>query len=199
MRRGVEPAATLLRISRTLTAPRHTEPLRFATVEEAIEGLRGEGLRLSAARRLVLEALFLADGPVSAEELAAGLGGRVPPSDLASVYRNLDTLERHGVVRHVHLGHGPGLYALAGSGEREYLLCERCGAYRVARPAEVDAIREHIRVTFGYVARFSHFPIVGLCAACAEPIGGHDHSAHGHDHAHAGHGHDHRTGGHAHS
>ncbi len=103
------------------------------------------------------------------------------------------------MVRHVHLGHGPGLYALAGSGEREYLVCERCGAYRVARPAEVDAIREHIRVTFGYVARFSHFPIVGLCAACAEPTGGHDHSAHGHDHAHAGHGHDHRTGGHAHS
>lgn len=189
-----------MRTSRTLTVPQHTEPLRFATVEEAIEGLRGEGLRLSAARRLVLEALFLADGPVSAEELAAGLGGQVPPSDLASVYRNLETLERHGVVRHVHLGHGPGLYALTGSGEREYLVCERCGAYRVARPAEVDAIREHIRVTFGYVARFSHFPIVGLCAACAGSGGGHDHSGHGHDHAHAGHGHDHREeGGHAHS
>ena len=76
----------------------------------------------------MLEALFLADGPVSAEELAAGLGGQVPPSDLASVYRNLETLERHGVVRHVHLGHGPGRYALAGTGEREYLVCERCGA-----------------------------------------------------------------------
>ena len=148
----------------------------------------------------MLEALFLADGPVSAEELAAGLGGRVPAADLASVYRNLDTLERHGVVRHVHLGQvDPGCTPWPAPREREYLVCERCGAYRVARPAEVDAIREHIRVTFGYVARFSHFPIVGLCAACAERAGGHDHSAHGHDHAHAGHGHDHRTGGHAHS
>jgi len=26
-----------------------------------------------------------------------------------TVYRNLEALERHGLVRHVHLGHGPGL------------------------------------------------------------------------------------------
>ena len=54
--------------------------------------------------------------PVRAEEIAAGIGGRLPRSDLASVYRNLETLENHGLVRHLHLGHGPGLYALAGEG-----------------------------------------------------------------------------------
>ena len=37
-----------------------------------------------------------------------------PEVDLASVYRNLEQLEELGVVRHVHLGHGPGLYALVG-------------------------------------------------------------------------------------
>jgi Fur family ferric uptake transcriptional regulator len=107
----------------------------------------------------------------------------VPSSDLASTYRNLETLERHGVVRHVHLGHGPGRYALSGAGEREYLVCERCGALRAVRPAELDAIREHIRVTFGYVTRFSHFPLVGRCSTCAAADdaqlpseGGHAHS-----------------------
>ena len=176
-----------------MTLTQHTPPLSFSTLDEAIAGLRGAGLRLSAARRLVLEALFVADRPVSAEELATGLGGRVPTSDLASLYRNLETLERHGVVRHVHLGHGAGLYALAGGGEREYLVCERCHDLRVAGAGELDAIREHIRVTTGYVARFSHFPIVGLCGACAAR----DHG-HGHGHAHGGH--DHREGsGHAHS
>jgi Fur family ferric uptake transcriptional regulator len=151
-----------------LTVAPQSLQLHFASLEEAVAELRRQGLRLSAARRLVLETLFAADRPVSAEELAAGLGGRVPPSDLASTYRNLEALERHGIVQHVHLGHGPGLYALAGAGEREYLVCERCGAFTAAHPAELDAIREHIRVTFGYVARFSHFPVVGLCAACAE-------------------------------
>jgi hypothetical protein len=35
-------------------------------------------------------------------------------------------------------------------------------------PADLDAVREAIRQEFGYVASFSHFPIVGLCAECAE-------------------------------
>ena len=79
----------------------------------ALSRIRAHGLRISSARRLVLEALLVADGPMSAEQIAQGIGGRVPCSDLASVYRNLERFEEIGVVRHVHLGHGPGLYALA--------------------------------------------------------------------------------------
>ena len=62
----------------------------------AIAALRAAGLRVSAARRVVLEALFAAGGPATAEELASGLDGRLPVSDLASMYRNLETLEDLG-------------------------------------------------------------------------------------------------------
>ena len=31
----------------------------------------------------------------------------------------------------------------------------------------LDGVREAIEREFGYRARFSHFPIVGLCAECA--------------------------------
>jgi Fur family ferric uptake transcriptional regulator len=134
--------------------------------------VRGSGLRLSAARRLVLQALAVADGPMSAEQVAAGVGGRVPPSDLASVYRNLDTLERAGIVRHVHLGHGPGLWELAGDGAGEYLACERCGDYRAVPARQLDAVRAYIRRTYGYTVSFGHFPIVGLCAKCSEAVDG---------------------------
>jgi Fur family ferric uptake transcriptional regulator len=137
-------------------------------VATAAQELRRRGLRLSASRRLVLEALFAADGPVSAERIAAGLDGELPPCDLTSVYRNLEALEELGLVRHVHLGHGPGLYALAARDEREYLMCEACDRIRAVDPAALDPIRTSIRKTFGYEARFSHFPIVGLCPDCAK-------------------------------
>jgi Fur family ferric uptake transcriptional regulator len=140
---------------------------RAPDLRSAIALLRGGGLRLSAARRLVLEALCAADGPMSAEQIAGGIGGRVPRSDLASVYRNLVTLEETGIVRHVHLGHGPGLYTLTTDGEREYLTCERCGDFTAVEPSRLDGVREAIRAQFGYAASFTHFPIVGLCAACA--------------------------------
>ncbi|UGS34561.1 Fur family transcriptional regulator [Capillimicrobium parvum] len=142
-----------------------------STLQTAFDHLRDVGLRLSAARRLVLEALCAADGPMSAEQIAGGIGGRVPCSDLASVYRNLEVLEQTGIVRHVHLGHGPGLYALTTGGDREYLTCERCGDFRALVPAELDGVRGLIRERFGYEACFVHFPIVGLCRSCRSDTG----------------------------
>ena len=136
------------------------------TVEDALQTVRDHGLRASAARRLVLQALHAADGPMSADQIAAGIGGRVPRSDLSSVYRNLETLEEVGLVSHVHLGHGPGLYALNLDGEREWLTCERCGDFRAVDPAALDAARAAIHAAFGYQASFAHFPVVGLCADC---------------------------------
>jgi Fur family ferric uptake transcriptional regulator len=114
---------------------------------------------------VVLEALYATDQPLSAEQIAEGFG-KLPASDLASVYRNLETLERLGLVQHVHLGHGAGLYVRAGR-EREYLVCERCGAHRAVPPEQLDGVRGAVAAATGFRARFSHFPIVGLCGDCS--------------------------------
>jgi Fur family transcriptional regulator, ferric uptake regulator len=137
-------------------------PVAVTDLGAAVKLLRDRGLRLSTARRLVLEALLAADGPLSAESVASEL-----KLDLTSVYRNLETLEQCGLVRHVHLGHGPGLYTLVGRGEHEYLVCERCGAVRVLAPDELDAVREDVMRQFGYDVRFGHFPMVGKCPDCS--------------------------------
>jgi Fur family ferric uptake transcriptional regulator len=149
-----------------VSVPVLTPTRRVAGVEEACELLRQRGLRLSAARRLVIEALVAADRPVRAEEIATGLGGKLPRSDLASVYRNLETLENHGLVRHLHLGHGPGLYALAGE-QRELLLCESCFRYVAIEPEYLDGVRAALLEATGWQARFSHFPLTGLCPNCS--------------------------------
>ena len=145
-----------------MTVSPEAPALACATLDEAVAALRERGLRLSTARRLVLKALFAADGPVSAEHITRRVG-----LDVTSVYRNLETLERHGLVHHVHLAHGPGLYALRSQGEREYLYCEHCGAVRSVSPEELDPVRERVRERFGYEARFTHFAIVGTCSACS--------------------------------
>jgi Fur family ferric uptake transcriptional regulator len=144
--------------------------LAHEDLASAMTLVRDSGLRLSAARRLVLEALLAADGPMSAEQIARGIGGRVPSSDIGSVYRNLQAFDDIGLVRHVHLGHGPGLHTLAVAGEREYLTCDRCAAYRAVAPEELDAARGLIERRFGYRASFTHFPIVGLCPGCAAAL-----------------------------
>jgi Fur family transcriptional regulator, ferric uptake regulator len=144
-----------------MTIAPHVSRLPFGDIDDAIEVLRARGLRLSMTRQLVLQALFAAAGPVSAEAIALRLD-LVP----TSVYRNLETLERHGLVRHVHLGHGPGLYALVGDSELEYIYCPGCGTARTVRPELLDPVRDHIRRRFGYEVRFTHFALVGHCRRC---------------------------------
>ena len=133
----------------------------------AIGALRANGLRVSAARRLVVEALCAADGPVRADDIAGGLDGRLPPSDLSSVYRNLETLVEMGLVEHVHLGRGAGLYALSGPG-RGWARCEACGRHVALEPEALDVICAAIQRLTGFEARLSHFPIVGRCADCRD-------------------------------
>lgn len=138
----------------------------FGTLDEAFGVLRANGLRVSAPRRILLQELLSANRLVTAEELAEGLDGEVTVLDVSVVYRNLETLEGLGLVRHVHLGHGPGRYAIAAGGEREYLACIRCGAVLEAPAEEFEPVREEIRERFGYEARFTHFPISGVCSDC---------------------------------
>ena len=114
-----------------MTVAAQTPPLKFDTIEEAIRAVRRGGMRLSTARRLA------AEGPVSAVHLA-----RTLLIDGSSVYRNLEVLKRHGLIRHVHLGHGPGLYVLVGRDEDEYLYCNRCAKVTPAAPERLDAVRE---------------------------------------------------------
>jgi Fur family ferric uptake transcriptional regulator len=143
-------------------------PVDAADLDAAVEALRSAGLRATAARRLLLEALWEASEPLGAQQLAEGLGAGY---DLASVYRNLEALERIGLVRHFHLGHGPGLYARTSLGPREYLVCEACGAHQAVDPRRLDGVRDLVRSQFAHEARFTHFPVGGLCADCAAARG----------------------------
>jgi Fur family transcriptional regulator, ferric uptake regulator len=138
-----------------------------AGLASAIAALRARGLRVSAARRLILEALYAAEGPVSADDIAGGLSGRLPPSDLSSVYRNLETLVRVGLVERAHLRQGPGLYVLAGP-DRGWAVCEVCERHVALGSEALGAINAAVEHLTGFRARFSHFPIVGRCRDCRD-------------------------------
>jgi Fur family transcriptional regulator, ferric uptake regulator len=142
-----------------MTVPHRTEALAAPSLTAAVVALRTRGMRVSGPRRALLEALYDAPAPRTAEQLAGDL-------DMASVYRNLDALEHVGLVRHVHAGHGPGRYALATRRERGYVACESCGRH-VPLPADaLDTVRGAIRSAAGFESDFIHFPIIGLCPEC---------------------------------
>jgi Fur family ferric uptake transcriptional regulator len=166
----------------TVVAQSHQHVAR--DVADALAVVRAHGLRLTDARRRVLDALFAVHRPATADEIAAGLGRALADSDLASVYRNLETLEKIGLVRHLHFGHGAGLYELMRVERRVYALCERCESVTAVTAHELDAVRETLDRLLGVTPRFSHFPIVGVCRSC-RAADEDDRLQDGRDHAHS--------------
>jgi len=143
-----------------MTVAHRTEALLAPSLTAAVVALRMRGMRVSSTRRALLERLFAAAEPLPAEQLAGGL-------DIAGVYRNLDALEAVGLVRHVHVGHGPGLYALAGRRDTGYAACDRCGRHAALDADALAAVHAAVRSATGFDGDFTHFPIVGVCPDCA--------------------------------
>ena len=103
------------------------------------------------------------------DELRDSVGGdQAFVADLASTYRNLETLETIGIVRHVHLGHGPGRYELSDR-SAGWATCEACGRSTPLPSPALQAIRLAVREAAGFEATFRHFPIVGRCSDCTGP------------------------------
>jgi Fe2+ or Zn2+ uptake regulation protein len=138
-----------------------------ATLDSTLATVRAHGLRASAARRIVLEALLAAGRPVTAEAIARGLDRRFRPSDVGSVYRNLDALEQIGIVGRLAPGDGAALYALAPAAGDGWVACERCHEVHVVGARALATVREAARSALGYEVSFAHVPLVGVCPACA--------------------------------
>ncbi len=134
-------------------------------IEDALARIRGHGGRATTARRLLLGALLATPGHRTAEELAADVQARAPAVNIATIYRNLDELERLKIVDRTRPGHGPATYHLA-SAAHGHLLCDTCGSMTEV-PGEVftDLARK-AREGYGFTIAPHKFAVTGLCASC---------------------------------
>lgn len=142
---------------------------RERTVETAVQALRARGARVTAPRRAVLDALATGAGHPTADDVLAEVTRRSPGVHRASVYRALDSLVGVGLVRHVHMGHGPTAYHLA-LDEAEAHLHARCRACDrvVDLPHDLlDGVAGTLRDHAGFVLDPEHVALSGLCRECS--------------------------------
>jgi Fur family ferric uptake transcriptional regulator len=143
----------------------------LSSVEDVLDLLRANGGRVTTSRRLLLLSLFEDPAHRTAEELAARVQVLAPDVHISTVYRNLDELERLGVVVHTHLGHGPATYHLS-SETHGHLVCKRCGAMIEAPEDLFQTLAQGALGRFGFVIDPRHFAVLGSCTMCAVPIAG---------------------------
>ncbi len=146
-------------------APRGVAGFACGSVDDVLALLRAHGGRVTSSRRVLLEILFESGDHLSAEELAEAVQARAPDVHRSTIYRNLDDLQRLGVVAHTHLGHGPSTYQLA-SLAHAHLLCEQCGT-TIEAPDELFAgLAREAKERLGFTIDPHHFAILGRCSRC---------------------------------
>jgi len=134
------------------------------------ERLRAHGLRLTAQRQRVLEAVGALEhatpetiGARLREE--AGPGGAAP--DTSTVYRTLEVLERLGLVWHTHLGKGAPVYHAA-EHPHLHVVCSSCGEISSADPDLLAGAAERLAAELGFTVDVGHVALTGTCRACRE-------------------------------
>ncbi|HVB91864.1 MAG TPA: transcriptional repressor [Acidimicrobiales bacterium] len=143
-------------------------PGNASTIEGALELVRSHGGRITSSRRFLLRALFDSEGHRTAEELATEVHAQAPDIHLSTIYRNLEELERLGVIVHAHMGHGPATYHLASS-VHGHFVCEECGTLIEAPDALFNGLAKAARAQFGFSIDPHHFAMLGRCAECSQP------------------------------
>ncbi len=114
---------------------------------------------------MLLEVLFEADGHMSAEDLAAAVQARAPDVHLSTIYRNVEELQRLGVIVHSHLGHGPATYLLAPLAHAHFV-CAECGAMIEAPDELFRGLARTAKTRLGFTIDPHHFAILGRCSNC---------------------------------
>lgn len=135
------------------------------TVDGLVAELRTAGVRITAPRRMVLAALVEAGSHVTAEELHRRVQREHPEVSASSIYRTMELLAEHGVVAHVHLGHGPAQYHLADE-EHAHLVCNACGAIVELDRSVSAPFAARVADELGFDLDLGHFALTGWCARC---------------------------------
>lgn len=128
--------------------------------------LHERGLRMTPQRQLVLDAVRVL-GHATPEQVCTEVQRAAPAVNITTIYRTLDLLERLGVVRHVHLGHGAPTYSVH-EHEHVHLVCHGCGEVNEAPVSLLSELTTRLREASGFRLDAAHVALSGLCARCAE-------------------------------
>lgn len=125
--------------------------------------LRGAGLRATPQRLALLLALGKAKSPQTAEELHAKAD-----ADLVTIYRNLQSLAKAGVVHEVRFKDASVRYELS-HGHHHHIVCTNCGFIEELESCDTSPLD---RETLGISKKFARInehslEFFGICRSCA--------------------------------
>lgn len=134
--------------------------------QDVVEDLRNKGARITTARKNIVKTILNADGPVSAIEILNKLDESGDSVNKTTVYRELDFLFKHGVLKLVYLKPGIVHYESAYLPHHHHLVCTNCESVE-----EIDCIIDEQALLKkvkkrDFQLKGHKFELYGLCVNC---------------------------------
>jgi Fur family ferric uptake transcriptional regulator len=140
---------------------------REAAVERFERFLAGRALRLTAARRAIVEAVLERDGHFPIEDLVRDLKRRGIRGSKATVYRTLPLLTEAGIVQQAVITSETKSYeAAVGREHHDHLVCRGCGKVVEFEFEAFEILQREIAARHGYTLEGHHHQLFGRCPEC---------------------------------
>jgi len=129
--------------------------------------LRARGLRLTAQRQLVLEAVHQL-GHATPDQVHAKVSEVAAGVNITTVYRTLELLEELGLVTHAHLSHGAPTFHPVGESQHVHLVCQACGGVIELPSGFLSPLAKALDSERGFLLDIGHVALFGVCAHCGD-------------------------------
>lgn len=145
----------------------HAHRLIQQPLSDLTERLRRGELKITAPRQAILEVLRKHASPLTIKEIHKTLG--TADCDPATVYRNMHTLERMGLVRRYDFGDGAARFELSpeeGDTHHHHLVCTRCSRIVELDDCFLEEFQEQLARRHGFTEISHRMEFFGVCPSC---------------------------------
>ncbi|MBD3426865.1 MAG: transcriptional repressor [Candidatus Omnitrophica bacterium] len=134
-------------------------------MENYINKLKKNRLRITAKRRAILEIFYKSAEAFSPEQIKDKLSRRFKKVSYPSVYKNLQQMNRIGILAKIASPDRRLYYALCRAKENthhHHIICTKCG--RVGQIEECDLFKD--KIINGYRITSHFLQLEGICPEC---------------------------------
>lgn len=128
-----------------------------------------DNLRLTSARKAILEELKSSHNHLTASQLHQRLAERLPSLNLSTVYRSLEYLVENELISISDMGLGSPVYELVDDSEpHHHLVCLNCKEAFILSDELVQPFFNRVEQTHNMEIHTTHLVLFGICDHCKE-------------------------------
>jgi len=123
-------------------------------------------IKLTSARKLILDYLEHTGKHLSAKQIHAEMLGRLPSLNLTTVYCSLDYLVEHNLISVADIGTGSPVYERVAEIPHHHLVCLNCQKIEELEHELVEPFFSLVQEQKGFRIITNHLVLYGTCLDC---------------------------------